>query len=78
MTLINFQHTLQALAAPQYNLPDDVVAPVLPPFPTLKSFDIPKLPMVGAKYPLGLNTSNGSNSGDNFVSLYYLSVLNNL
>ncbi|XP_066923580.1 ankyrin repeat and SAM domain-containing protein 6-like [Clytia hemisphaerica] len=58
-----------ALAAPTYNLPDDVMAPVLPPCPTLKSFDIPKLPGVGAKQTgLGLNSSNGSNSGDNFNS----------
>ena len=60
---------IQSLAAPQVNLPDDVVAPVLPPYPSLKSFDIPKLPSVGAKLLNGgLNNSHGSNGGDTCVS----------
>ncbi len=35
----------QALVFPQTKLPDDVVAPVLSPFPRRTSFELPKMPI---------------------------------
>lgn len=67
------------LVSPLLQLPDDVVAPVLPPYSKFPSFDLPKMPIKGST----LSNSHGSNwevspynSSNDSTSLQQLTEVN--
>ena len=67
LTFVHF-FPFQTFVSPQVKLPDDVVAPVLPPYTKFPSFDLPKMPIKGSK----LSSSHGSGEVSPYVCIFLL------